>query len=404
MGKILVVEDSNEIMAAASGFIGNGHSIIQMDADSGPDRLLSEEKIDIALIEISDTFNSRYDLIQAILDLNQEVKILLVVDSNLFDLVRPLLTDDLFDYLIKPIDTYKLRKKVNLPTKVDLDIEFTGLLSKIATEIAHRIKNPLTTVKTFTSLLKERFDDPEFRDAFYRSTSREIERINEIIERLISYSTFGKPILAPADLDLIMKDVTNSLMSYPNYRNIRILTDPDGYIPSVLIDGIQMRLILENILLFVSKDMREGGEIRMRRLRSSLRLKDQAKIEISYPFRREGIEGKDLFVVDLLLAKEAIGYQGGELNVRISNREVKVIDINLPCCTGIELVIRSDFISPSKRPSPNERGSRILNYYDRRRYHLPIQFSERRINERRRENISLCLPEKRRILAVFTHL
>lgn len=259
MRKILVVEDSNEIMAAVSGLIGNDHSIIQMDADSDPDRLLSEEKIDMALIEVSDTFNNRYDLIQAILDLNQEVKILLVVDSNLFDRVRPLLTDDLFDYLIKPVDTYKLRRKINLPIKVDSDIEFTGLLSKIATEVAHKVKNPLTTIKTFTSLLKERFDDPEFRDAFYRSMSQEIERINEIIERLISYSTLGKPILAPADLDSIMKDVTNSLMSHHNDTNKRILTDPHGYIPPLFVDGIQMRLILENILLFVSKDMMEGG-------------------------------------------------------------------------------------------------------------------------------------------------
>lgn len=133
-------------------------------------------------------------------------------------------------------------------------------------------------------------------------------------------------------------------------------------------------------------------------------MKDQVEIEISYPFRREGIEGNGLFVVDLLLAKEVIGYQGGELNVRISNREVKVIGINLPCYTGIELIIRADFIDPPARPFPDERGSRILNYYDRRRYHLPIQFPERRINERRREGISLYLPEKRKILAVFTHL
>lgn len=403
MKKILVVEDSTEIRDALINLIGNDHSIIQMDADSDPARLLSKGKIDIALIEISDLFNRRYDLIQVLLDLNHDIRIIFAVDSSLFYLAKPLLVDNLFDYLLKPIDSDKLRKKINIPYMADSEIEFAGLLKKIATEMAHRIKNPLATIKTYASLLKERFDDPEFRGAFYRSMSQEVERIDDIIERLISYSALEKPLPAPADLHPIIEDTINKFTSHPDSKDVRILTDLEADVPPVFVDRIQIGLVLENIFSFISMDAMKSGEIRVRCLRSSLRGMDGIEIEISYPVRRKGLDDKDLFVVDLFLAREVIRYQGGELIVKATDRQDKAISIHLPCCIGIESIMRLDINRP-KRTFDNRDGYSILNYYDRRISNPPIPFAERRIWERRRGKMSLYLPEKRQILGVFVHL
>jgi CheY-like chemotaxis protein len=401
MKNVLVAEDSTEIKDVLVKLVGKGQSIIQLNAGLDLDRF-KEDKIDLALIEISGPLDRRYDLIQTLLDMNQDVKILLIFDSSLFNLAKPLLADNLFDYLFKPIDTDKLRRKINLPLNMTSGIEFSGLMRKVTTEMAHRIKNPLTTIKTLACLLEERFDDPEFRGTFYKLCLKEVEGINAIIERLISYSSFEKPLPALADLNSITKEAIFNLASNPNYGHLRILTDLQEDVPPVLVDRAQIRLILENILSFIFAHIIDDGEVWIRTVRSSLKDADKAGIEISYPFRKEGLDENDLFSVDLFLASEVVGYQGGELSVMETGRQEKIIAIRLPCCDGIEGMMRLDFHGV-KGAAGDGNGSAVLNYYDRRKSRLEIPYKERRTAEGRRGSMSLSLPEKRKILGVFAN-
>jgi len=64
----------------------------------------------------------------------------------------------------------------------------------LASGIAHEIKNPLVAIKTFAQLLPRRQDDPEFIDEFGRISSREIGRIERLLDRL---RTFAQPSERP---------------------------------------------------------------------------------------------------------------------------------------------------------------------------------------------------------------
>ena len=48
-------------------------------------------------------------------------------------------------------------------------------------ELAHELKNPMVTIKTFAQLLAERYDDASFRARFQDVVDGDIERMNEII-------------------------------------------------------------------------------------------------------------------------------------------------------------------------------------------------------------------------------
>ncbi|MBI5746204.1 MAG: hypothetical protein HZA13_04310 [Nitrospirae bacterium] len=402
MKNILVAEDSTEIKDVLAKLVGNRQSITQLNACLDLDRF-KEDKVDLALIEISGPLDRRYDLIQTLLDMNPDVKILLIFDSGLFNLAKPLLADNLFDYLFKPIDTDKLRRKINLPIEMDSGIEFAGLMRKITTEMAHRIKNPLSVIKTFAYLLEEKFNDPEFRGTFYRLCLKEVEGINEIIERLISYSSFEKPLPALADLNSITREAVYNLTSHHNYRRLAISTDLQEDLPPVLVDRVQIRLILDNILSFISADIIDDGEVWIRSVRSSMKDTDKAGIEISYPFRKEGLDENDLLTVDLFLASEVVRYQGGEFSVTDTGRHEKIIAIRFPCCDGIEGIMRLDF-NGVKGAAGARDGSAVFNYYDRRKGRLEIPLKERRTAVRRRGSMSLSLPEKRKILGVFANI
>lgn len=61
-------------------------------------------------------------------------------------------------------------------------------LNRIIAGIAHEIKNPLTTIRTYASLAKDQGDDPEFLESFQEYVPREVDRISRMIETLMNYS------------------------------------------------------------------------------------------------------------------------------------------------------------------------------------------------------------------------
>ena len=61
-------------------------------------------------------------------------------------------------------------------------------LNRIISGIAHEIKNPLMTIKTYASLAKSQGGDPEFMGAFTEYVPKEVDRITRLVETLVNYS------------------------------------------------------------------------------------------------------------------------------------------------------------------------------------------------------------------------
>lgn len=76
--------------------------------------------------------------------------------------------------------------------------ERLSAIGTMAAGLAHEIRNPLVSIRTFTQLLPERMEDQEFRDNFFDLTLSEVDRICTLINELLA---FARP--APAELESI---------------------------------------------------------------------------------------------------------------------------------------------------------------------------------------------------------
>jgi PAS domain S-box-containing protein len=98
--------------------------------------------------------------------------------------------------------------------------ERLGYFEALASGIAHEIKNPLVAIKTFTQLIPRRHDDARFVDEFSRVVTREISRMERLLERLRALSRPGERPRHPLDLRAPLQEAAEFLR--PGFEEKRV--------------------------------------------------------------------------------------------------------------------------------------------------------------------------------------
>jgi PAS domain S-box-containing protein len=137
-------------------------------------------------------------------------------------------------------------------------------LGSLAAGLAHEVKNPLTSVLTFSRHVARRFDDPHFRDRFQRVVPRELERINGIIERLLELSrpvpaTFTRIRLASL-VDRAVELFANEIES----QQVQVGRDYARDLPPVLADEESLYRAVINVISNALDVMQAGGRLGLR--------------------------------------------------------------------------------------------------------------------------------------------
>lgn len=66
--------------------------------------------------------------------------------------------------------------------------EKANALNRIVAGIAHEIRNPITSIKTFVELIPAKIENPRFRKEIANYVPKELDRVNLLIENLIDYA------------------------------------------------------------------------------------------------------------------------------------------------------------------------------------------------------------------------
>jgi signal transduction histidine kinase len=144
-------------------------------------------------------------------------------------------------------------------------------LGSLTANLAHEIRNPLVTLKTFLDLFPQRYRDKEFRGEFLKLTSSELDRISTLVTDLLSFARPAKPDVKKGDMNQVLEDVIHLVAVEAKKRHITIDTNLHK-IRQALLDADQMKQVFLNIFLnafdaiktrgiisVTSRDIRKNG-------------------------------------------------------------------------------------------------------------------------------------------------
>ncbi len=209
-------------------------------------------------------------------------------------------------------------------------------LKVLINELAHELKNPMVTIKTFSQLLGERFDDAAFRSRFQETVGNDIERMDELLESLIDFSRFTHPAIEKIPLYGQLRRVLEEIVPECIKREATIRWGKKGEDGEVFADEAQFRYAFKNVLWSILAQIKPRGEIQ-------IDLEKGGRVAISY-VREEGRMSPFTQYLDLasltteeeslplriLLAKILIERNGGRIKVNHLDAGKVLIRAELP--------------------------------------------------------------------------
>jgi len=125
-------------------------------------------------------------------------------------------------------------------------------LELIIAELAHELKNPMVTIKTFSENLEQLLNDPGLRDKFVGLTRDAIDRMDGFLEELLSFSRYAEPKLQNLSLGQVVK---RALDGQDGRIRERIKTNALPTKLVVRVDEDQLTFALKSLIRGLSREI-----------------------------------------------------------------------------------------------------------------------------------------------------
>lgn len=188
-------------------------------------------------------------------------------------------------------------------------------------ELAHELKNPMVTIKTFAQLLGDRFDDAAFRVRFQETVGGDIERMDELLEAMLDFSRFTHPAVEKITLYEQLRRVLEEIVPECIKRGATIRWGRKGERGEVFADEAQLRYAFKNVLRTVLAQVKPRGEIQ-------IDVEGEGRVAVSYvpeggrmsPFTQyldisSSQTEEEILPLRILLAKVLLERNGGGIKV-----------------------------------------------------------------------------------------
>ncbi|MFC1560184.1 ATP-binding protein [Candidatus Margulisiibacteriota bacterium] len=138
-------------------------------------------------------------------------------------------------------------------------------LGTLAAGLAHEIKNPIAAIKGFSQVIDKAIEegDKEVIKDFKDVVPRQLDRINKIVEKLLTLSKPYKIEREQVKINDVLEEIIKLVEKQAMKQRVEIVSDLGG-LPDILADYNQLTQAFLNLILNGIQSMPNGGIIRIR--------------------------------------------------------------------------------------------------------------------------------------------
>jgi signal transduction histidine kinase len=214
-----------------------------------------------------------------------------------------------------------------------------AVIGQLAAGAAHEIRNPLTSIKSAIQYVQGDIREPKKQDII-KSVLLEVDRINDILAGLLSFSKQNQPVKREFDLALLIDQTLGLIKTTRIKKQIAFIVT--SFAPSipVIADRDQLKQVLMNILLNAIDAIDEEGTVRIDTQQSGIEEKIYYTLTVTDNGKGIAAENIEKIFDPFYTTKEEGTGLGLSISYGIIHQHKGNIVINNDPSGGVQVIVR----------------------------------------------------------------
>jgi signal transduction histidine kinase len=172
-----------------------------------------------------------------------------------------------------------------------IQVEKLSELGRLAADVAHEIRNPLTSIGGFAKRLDNKLSQAKNEKECIRLVKQEkryseiiiseVERLERILRDILTFSKEVEYNIECQEINTIIKESLKTFIEICKEQSIQIEEKLDSSLPEILIDKDQIRQALNNFISNAMDVLPDGGTIRISTSMEKLNAVDYVAVEVA---------------------------------------------------------------------------------------------------------------------------
>ena len=162
-----------------------------------------------------------------------------------------------------------------------IQAEKLSALGRMTADVAHEIRNPLTSIGGFARRLNRKLPPGTREKEYAEIVVSEVDRLERILKDVLTFSREAKFEMKYHDINKTVKESIHTFSGVCKEQSIKVVEELDVSLPEILIDNDQIRQAVNNLLSNAIDAMSSGGTLTIRTYMEEMYRVDFVVVEVN---------------------------------------------------------------------------------------------------------------------------